>query len=87
MSGAIHTLTQYAFMAWYLVKLQGQLHLYCVQTYSGAHPASYPIVTGVSFPDVKRSGREADQSPPSSAEVRMLGAIPPFPNTSSWRGA
>jgi len=36
---------------------------------------------------VKRSGRGADHSPPSSAEVkRMRGAIPPFPNTPSWRG-
>jgi len=31
--------------------------------------------------------READHSPPSSAEVRLSGAIPPLPNTSSWRGA
>jgi hypothetical protein len=28
MSGAIHTLPQYAFMAWCLVKAQGQLYLY-----------------------------------------------------------
>jgi hypothetical protein len=32
---------------------------------------------------VKRLGREADHSPPSSAESRMRGAIPPFPNTPS----
>jgi hypothetical protein len=36
---------------------------------------------------VKRPGREADNSPPSSAEVNMRGAIPPLPNTSSCRGA
>jgi hypothetical protein len=34
------------------------------------------------------SGREADHSPPSSAEVKEWGgAVPPFPNTPSWRGA
>jgi hypothetical protein len=43
----------------------------CVQTGSGAHPASYPMGTGGSFPGRKaRPGREADHSPPSSAEVK-----------------
>jgi hypothetical protein len=40
-----------------------------VQTGSGAHPASYPMSTGVSFSRVKRPGREADHSLSSSAEV------------------
>jgi hypothetical protein len=41
-----------------------------------------------SFPAVKRPGCEADYSPPSSAEVKnVCGAIPPLPNTPSWRGA
>jgi hypothetical protein len=43
----------------------------CVQTSSGAHPASYPVGTGGPFPGVKaRSGRDADHSSPSSAEVK-----------------
>jgi hypothetical protein len=43
----------------------------CVQTGSGAHPASCPMGTWGSFPGGKaRSGREADHSPPSSAEVK-----------------
>jgi hypothetical protein len=43
----------------------------CVQTGSGAHPASYPMGTGGSFPGVKaRPGRDADHSPRSSAEVK-----------------
>jgi hypothetical protein len=43
----------------------------CVQTGSGAHPASYPMGTGGSFPRGKvRPGRDADHSPPSSAEVK-----------------
>jgi hypothetical protein len=43
----------------------------CVQTVSGAHPASYPVGTGGPFPRGKAwSGRDADHSPPSSAEVK-----------------
>jgi hypothetical protein len=44
----------------------------CIQTGSGAHPASYPMGTGGSFPGCKaRPGRDADHSPPSNAEVKM----------------
>jgi hypothetical protein len=56
--------------------------LHSVQTGSGAHPASYPMCTGV-----KRLGREADHLNPSSAEVKNGGAIPPFPHMSSWHSA
>jgi hypothetical protein len=43
----------------------------CVQTGSGAHPASYPMGTGGPFPGGKvRPGRDADHSLPSSAEVK-----------------
>jgi hypothetical protein len=42
----------------------------CVQTGSGAHPASCPMVPNGPFPGAKaRPGRDADHSPPSSAEV------------------
>jgi hypothetical protein len=37
---------------------------------SGAQPASYPMGTRGSFLGVKRPGREADHSHPSSAEVK-----------------
>jgi hypothetical protein len=40
------------------------------QNTSGPHPASYPTGTRVSFPGVKRPKREADDSPPSSADVK-----------------
>jgi hypothetical protein len=45
--------------------------IFCVQTGSGAHPASsVQWVPGVLSPGVKaRPGRDADHSPPSSAEV------------------
>jgi hypothetical protein len=42
----------------------------CVQTGSGAHPASCPVGVGGPFRgDKARPGRDADHSPPSSAEV------------------
>jgi hypothetical protein len=42
-----------------------------VQTGSGAHTASCPMGTGGPFPGGKaRPGRDADHSPPSSAEVK-----------------
>jgi hypothetical protein len=41
-----------------------------VQSCSGAHPASYPMGTEGSFPRVKRKVREAEHSPPSSAEFK-----------------
>jgi hypothetical protein len=42
----------------------------CVQTGSGAHPASCTMGTGGPFPGAKaRPGRDADHSLPSSAEV------------------
>jgi hypothetical protein len=42
----------------------------CVQTGSGAHPASCTMGTGGPFPGGKaRPGRDADHSPLSSAEV------------------
>jgi hypothetical protein len=42
----------------------------CVQTSSGAHPASCAMGTGGPFLGGKaRTGRDADHSPPSSAEV------------------
>jgi hypothetical protein len=42
----------------------------CVQTGSGTHPDFSPMGTGGPFPGAKaRPGRDADHSPPSSAEV------------------
>jgi hypothetical protein len=42
----------------------------CVQTSSGAHPASCTMGTGGLFSGGKaRPGRDADHTPPSSAEV------------------
>jgi hypothetical protein len=63
------------------------LYLTSVQTGSGAHSASYPMDTGVHSAGLKGLGREADHSPPSSAEAKNDGAISSLPHTSSLRGA
>jgi hypothetical protein len=44
-------------------------------------------VPGALSPGVKRPGREANHSPPSSVDVKNGGAIPPPSDMSSWRGA
>jgi hypothetical protein len=41
-----------------------------VQNGTGTHPVSYQMGTRGSFPGGKAEGREADHSPPSSAEVK-----------------
>jgi hypothetical protein len=46
--------------------------LHRVQNGSGAHPASYPIGTGIYFPGGKAAGCEVEHSPPSSAEVKNV---------------
>jgi hypothetical protein len=57
-----------------------------VQKGSGAHPASYPMDTGGSFPGRKAVRREADHSPPSSAEIKeCVELCLHFPSKSSWR--
>jgi hypothetical protein len=74
--------------------------LHVVQTDSGAYPSSYTTCTEGAFLGgrVKRPGREADNSPPTSAEVKKTGIyiyidIHEFiytyslPHTSSWRSA
>jgi hypothetical protein len=55
--------------------------LHVVQTGSGDHPSSYPMGTGALSPRVKQPWREADDSPPTSAEVKkmwMYTFTPPY---------
>jgi hypothetical protein len=52
-----------------------------VQTGSGVHPTSYTMGTGGSFTGVKRPGRQADHSPPTSPEVMKMWiytSAPPY---------
>jgi hypothetical protein len=61
---------------------------YRVQNGSGAHLTSYPMGTRGTFLGVKRPGREADHSPPSSTEVReWVEVYLHFPNMTLWCGA
>jgi hypothetical protein len=43
--------------------------------------------TADSSPGVKRPGREADYSLPSTAEIKNGGAVPPLSHASSWLDA
>jgi hypothetical protein len=61
---------------------QGKIFLF----YTASSPALGPTQPhiqserGAISPGAKRPGREADHSPPSSAEVKNGGAIPPLPH-------
>jgi hypothetical protein len=61
--------------------------VHIVQTGTGAHPASYTMVTGDFSPGVKRPGRETDHSPPASAEVKNMWIYTSIPPTPSCRSA
>jgi hypothetical protein len=52
-------------------------------------PTYPPIrwVLGTVSLEIKRQGREAGHSPPSSAEVKSGETIPPFTRNCSWRSA
>jgi hypothetical protein len=41
-------------------------------------------VPGALSMEIKRLGHEAGNLPPSSAEVKKGGAVPPLPHMSSW---
>jgi hypothetical protein len=61
-----------------------EILFHIVQIGSEAPPPALQWVPGVVFSGVMLQGREADHRPPSIAEVRNGGAIPPLPHTSSW---
>jgi hypothetical protein len=52
----------------------------------GSIPPLINWIPGILSPGVKRSGHEAEHSPPSSGEVKSGGAITPLSHTYSWRG-
>jgi hypothetical protein len=64
---------------------RGKIFLFFSSSIPVLEPTQPPIqwVLEALPPGVKQSGREADHSPPSSAEVKNGGAIPPLPHTSS----
>jgi hypothetical protein len=68
---------------------RGNIFLFSTAYRPALGPTHPPIqwVPGLRSPGVKRPDREADHSPPSSAEVNNGGAIPPPPRMSSWLSA
>jgi hypothetical protein len=56
-----------------------------IATGYGAHPASYPLDTGVTLLGGKAIGAWSHHAPSSGAEVKNSGVIPPLPHTYSWR--
>jgi len=48
------------------------------QNISRAHPASYAVGTGGSFPSSKLARHELDHTPPSSVRLRIHGVLPPL---------
>jgi hypothetical protein len=55
---------------------------HCIQTGSGAHPASYPMGTRGSFAEVKQLEHEADHTSPASADIKIAWgytSTPPIP--------
>jgi hypothetical protein len=59
-----------------------------VQTGSGVHPTSCLMGRGAFSPRVKRPGREADHSPPTSAEVKKTWVYTSRPSYAfmAWEG-
>jgi hypothetical protein len=59
---------------------QGQeFSLHVIHTGSGVHPTSYSMGTGALSLAVKRPGRETDNSPPASVEVKKIWIYTPTP--------
>jgi hypothetical protein len=61
--------------------------LHSVQTDSEAIQSPIRCVPVAFSHEVKRPRREADHSPPSSAEIKKCWIIPPLPHASLWPGA
>jgi hypothetical protein len=68
--------------------ISGRGKIFFLLSKPGLGPTQTPIqpVLRPLSSKVQRHGREADQSPPFSAEVKNGGAIPPLPHTSYWCG-
>jgi hypothetical protein len=58
-----------------------------VETGSGSTQPPIQWIPGSLSPGVKRSGREADHSPPASAKVKKMCIYTSTPHTSSWCSA
>jgi hypothetical protein len=77
--------TVYGLDLWGSISGRSKFLLYFTASIFALGPTQPPIqcVPGTLSPEVDRKRREADHSPPSSAEVKKDGAIPPLPRMSS----
>jgi hypothetical protein len=71
----------------FLTGARGFSVFHIVQTAVGPTQPTIQWVPGGISTAVKRLGREADQSPPSSAELKNGGAIPPLLGASTFHDA
>jgi hypothetical protein len=64
---------------------QRKIFLFSTASRPAVESTQPPIqwVPGALFPGVKRLGREADYSPPSSAGMKKIGAVSPLPHKST----
>jgi hypothetical protein len=67
----------------------GRIFLLATASGQTLEPTSPPVrwVPRGLYPGAKRTGREIDHSPPSSAEVKNKWSKTSTPRTSSWCGA
>jgi hypothetical protein len=67
----------------------GKIVLFSAAPIPALAPTQSPIqwILGALSQEVKRQEREADHSPPSSADVKNDGAISALPHAPSWHGA
>jgi len=75
-------------MIWVLIPGRGK-RLFSpqnVQAVSGAHPASYSVGNGDSFPGGKVARHKVDHSPPSSAKVKKDWSHTSIRLMISWHG-
>jgi hypothetical protein len=81
---SVATATGYGLDSRGSIPSRSNIFLFSISSKLTLRPALQPIqwVLRVISPMEKRPGREADQSPPSSVEVKNGGAIPPLPHMS-----
>jgi hypothetical protein len=78
--------TGYGLDGWVSIPSRGNIFPFSTVSRQDLGPTQPPIqwVAMDIFPGVKRPGREADHSPPRSAEVKNGGTIPPLLRMSLW---
>jgi hypothetical protein len=79
----------YRLDGWGSIPIRGNSFLFSTVSRPALGPTQSPIqwVLEVLSLGIKQPGHEADLSPLSSAEVKIVRATLPFPHSSSWRGA